>query len=121
MPRPIRTDSAESTYLGTAPEVADLPCHREAGIVRATFALTDDEREKIAAGAQIELAIWAEPIPPVAITVVHAKEARAATDLRCENCAALYVETRARELGFNCGHCNGGLKYPEPPPASVPA
>lgn len=68
---PIRTERSNFTY--TAPsnalEVGDLPCRREGGVVYSTWELTPEERIAIAEGANIELGIWHEPIPPVSLAI----------------------------------------------------
>lgn len=74
MPRPIRTIESNFTYLGPTREIADLPGQREDGRFYSVWRLSDEERAQIAAGANIELGIYSEPIPPVSITVVDVAE-----------------------------------------------
>ena len=66
---PIRTERSNFTYLGPSPEVGDLPCRREDGVVYSTWELTHEERIAIGEGANIELGIWHEPIPPVSLAI----------------------------------------------------
>lgn len=66
----VRTADSNFVYLGPSPEIRDLHCRREpGGEVISVWWLTPVEREAIAAGANIRLVIWAEPIPPVALQV----------------------------------------------------
>jgi hypothetical protein len=67
--QPVRTERSNFTYLGPSPEVGDLPCRREDGVVYSTWALTPDERIAVAEGANIELAIWYHEIPPVSLAI----------------------------------------------------
>jgi hypothetical protein len=118
--RPIRTETSNFTYLGFEPQIADLPCRRDDGKVYAVYALTDEEREMIANGGQVQLGIYSEPIPPISMTIVNEAEAAAPTqdgipvepDYRCERCDGLYVSHRAIELELKCGFCNGDLRLP---------
>lgn len=105
--RPIRTEQSNFTYLGPVPRVADLPCQRQDAAVFAVYQPTDEERLAIAQGANIELGIATEPIPPVSVTLTDAAEKPDPDDLRCGDCNALYL--RQRELGV-CGHCGGQLR-----------
>ena len=107
---PIRTVESNFTYLGPVPQVFDLPCQRLDGRVYSVWRLTDEERAAIAAGANIELGISREPIPPVSLAVTDAAEeveSEHGIDFRCEGCGGLYVEKRAARLDFDCGHCAG--------------
>lgn len=116
----IRTTDSNFTFLGPAPDIADLPGRRGSGRFTAVFALTDSEREMIANGAQIELGIWSDPIPPVSIAVARHEEAPGLEhdgvpvepDYRCEQCQGLYVAKRAIALGLECGWCGGKLRLP---------
>lgn len=110
--RPIRTDESNFTYRGPVPSIADLPCQRNAnGGVYSVWKLSNDERALIAAGANIELGIFNEPIPPVCLSIATAPEIIGDDDLRCIECNALYV--RARGLAA-CGQCGGKLAVPTP-------
>lgn len=104
--RPIRTENSNHTYMGPTPEIADLPCERSRGAVYGVWALTDEEREMIANGAQIKLGIFTEPIPPVSVELTNEPEAHDPDDLRCTQCNGLY--RRARGL-TRCGWCNSEL------------
>jgi hypothetical protein len=79
--RPIRTQATTGTY-GKPPgsfDVGGLPYYRthdetmypghKVPVIHSTWDLTDNEREAIAKGAKIELAIYGEPIPPVSLIV----------------------------------------------------
>jgi hypothetical protein len=67
--KPVRTERSNFTYRGPSPEVGDLPCRREGGVVYSTWELSSDERIAIAEGANIELGIFHEPIPPVSLAI----------------------------------------------------
>jgi hypothetical protein len=67
--RPVRTERSNFTYRGPTHEIGDLPCRRQDGIVFSTWELTLDERIAVAEGANIELGIFAEPIPPVSLAI----------------------------------------------------
>lgn len=67
--KPVRTERSNFTYFGPSPEVGDLPCRREGGVVYSTWELSSDERIAVAEGANIELGIWHEPIPPVSLAI----------------------------------------------------
>lgn len=50
--------------------VGDLPCRRiQPGLIQSVWELTPEERIAIAEGADIELLIMTEPIPPVSIAI----------------------------------------------------
>lgn len=69
---PVRTKESNFVYLGPTDEIADLPCRVEGTTTFSIWALTDEEREAIAAGGNIRLGIFgAVPIPPVSLGVVH--------------------------------------------------
>lgn len=112
--RPIRTEESNFTYLGFKPDIGDLPCRREDGVVYAVYAPTDEEREMIANGAQIQLGVHTEPIPPVSLNLVNEREVGGqgdgSMDYRCEGCRGLFVEQRAIELGYQCGFCQAQLE-----------
>lgn len=67
--RPIKTERSNFTYKGPTPDILDLPCRREDGVVYSTWFLSDEERIAIAEGSNIELAIYHEPIPPVSLAI----------------------------------------------------
>jgi hypothetical protein len=123
VPRPIRTTESNFTFLGPSPDVADLPGQREddarGGRFYSVWELSDDERAAIARGGNIELGIYAIPIPPVSITVVEVPEVvvdhNGKQDFRCSNaeCRALYVQHRANELDHKCGQCGAELRPAE--------
>ena len=71
---PITTNETNFAYLGPTPEVANLPCRREGHETFSVWALNDDERRQIAAGANIRLGLHGgHPIPPVSLQVVSAE------------------------------------------------
>lgn len=108
----IRTSATKDTYKGEGigPECADLPCQITQECMIATYAFTDEERQKIAAGGTIDLVIWQHPIPPLAVglTEEEVTEQWLPGDLRCENeeCRAVWLDNRGLEF---CGHCGGKL------------
>jgi hypothetical protein len=120
MPRPIRTTESNFTFLGPSSNVADLPGQREAGRrFYSVWKLSDEEREAIAKGGNLELGIYCDPIPPVSIVVTDVPEVavdhNGKRDFRCANddCRALYVEHRANQLDHKCGQCGGELRAAE--------
>lgn len=69
---PVRTGSTNLTYRGDGVNVVDLPCYRvRPGQIGSVWALDDAERARVVAGANIELMIHGEPIPPVWVGVTH--------------------------------------------------
>ncbi|MBA3432405.1 MAG: hypothetical protein H0U16_13135 [Actinobacteria bacterium] len=67
---PIKTDNSRFIYRSSSPELPDMPGERiEPGHIRSIWELTDWERDEIFHGGNIELNIFAEPIPPVALKV----------------------------------------------------
>lgn len=118
--RPIRTTQSNFTYLGPAPDIADLPGRREGRHFYGVFQLTDEEREQVANGAQVEIGIYAEPIPPISVKLVNEEEAPGVEehgvplkpDYRCEGCDGLYVAERAVAMRLKCGWCGGDLRLP---------
>jgi hypothetical protein len=78
---PIRTPISTSVELGVpGTDVAPLPSWREfdarrgATVVASIWEPTPEERAAIAAGANLMLAIWQDPIPPVSLSVVQGEE-----------------------------------------------
>ena len=68
--KPVRTARSNIVYVGP-PGVGDLHAERvELGHVRSVWHFTRAEREAIAAGANLSLAVLTEPIPPVSLEVV---------------------------------------------------
>lgn len=66
--RPIKTRRSNFVYRGPTPGIGDLDCQRIApGHIRSVWVLSDEERGHIAAGGNLELDIFAEPIPPVSL------------------------------------------------------
>lgn len=57
-------------YRGPTPDIGDLPCERmRPGVIRSVWEFTPEEHIAVAEGADIELYIHGEPIPPVALIV----------------------------------------------------
>ena len=74
---PVKTAAANMVYRGPTPDVGDLWVQRERpGLIRTVWDLTDAEREIIAAGGRIELAMYSEPIPPILLSVVDEESSR---------------------------------------------
>lgn len=68
--KPIRTATMPITYLGPASDIGDLPCERmQPGQIRTVWEPSDIERELIAGGASIEVVLFTEPIPPIAVGI----------------------------------------------------
>lgn len=68
--RPVRTAQSNMVYQGPTPDVGDLHCQRlTPGIIASVWEPSPEERARLAAGANIRLVIWGEPIPPVAVEV----------------------------------------------------
>lgn len=69
---PVTFPEANLVYQGDGDQVGDLHCRRviHDGIpaILSVWEPTDEERAVIAAGGKIELRIYNEPIPPVALT-----------------------------------------------------
>lgn len=72
--RVIRTLATNFTYLH--PAGGDpLPCQRTSdGRTVSVWEPTEEERRRIATGANVELHVWAQPTPPVGFTITDAKE-----------------------------------------------
>lgn len=102
---PIRTEHSNFTYQGPTPEIADLPCRVDRNSCYATYAFTDEEREAIAQGANVEIAIHQRPIPPISLIVTDATEVEGDGDIRCP-CGALWLRERGLAV---CGHCGRAL------------
>jgi hypothetical protein len=67
---PIKTAESNFSYLGPSPEIADLPCRREGTDTFSIWALSDEERQLIAGGANIRLGLYgAHPMPPVSLEI----------------------------------------------------
>lgn len=65
---PVATARSNMVYKGPRPEIGDLPCERiRPGLIRSVWRPSEEERAFIAAGGLVELEIFIEPIPPVAL------------------------------------------------------
>ena len=76
---PIRTPWSDINHRGPAPDIGDLPCWRQVdggrSAILSVWKFTDDERRRIAKGANVVLGIHGmEPIPPVSLTVREVDE-----------------------------------------------
>lgn len=68
--KPIRHAGSDVVYRGPTPEIGDLWCQRvRPGEIRVVYELDDADRERIAQGARIELAMFSEPIPSISMIV----------------------------------------------------
>lgn len=68
--KPVRHDGSNLVYRGPTAGIGDLWCQRvHPGEIRVVYELDDADRERIAQGARIELAMYSEPIPPVSMIV----------------------------------------------------
>lgn len=77
--RCIKTLATNFTYgppRGMTTEECDaLPCTRTGdGRVISVWEFTPEERQRIAAGENLELHVWMQPPPPVGFLLTHAKE-----------------------------------------------
>lgn len=69
--KPVRTGASNRVYRGPNEDVGDLWCYiPRRGEVRSVWEPTDEERELLAAGGRVELALYAEPIPPISLAVL---------------------------------------------------
>ena len=67
---PIRTEKSSFIYRSPDPGIPNMPGERvEPGHVRSVWELTEWERDDVSHGGNIELNIFAEPIPPVSLSV----------------------------------------------------
>lgn len=105
----VRTTESNFTFLGPTPQVADLPTQiaADARRVYSVWRFTDEERAAIANGAQVKLAIYQVPMPPVSLKVVAEEEIVSPLEVRCA-CGALWAKKRHLTT---CGHC--GLELVE--------
>ena len=71
--RPVRHAGSNVVYRGPTEDIGDLWCQRvKPGEIRVVYELDDQDREQIAAGGSVELAMYCEPIPPVSMLVLPA-------------------------------------------------
>lgn len=71
---PIRTASSNFVYRGPSLDIGDAWVRRERGVVYLVWQPSDDERSAIAAGANVELGVYMEPIPPVSLGITTERE-----------------------------------------------
>ncbi len=74
--KPVKTGQANFVYRGPRPDIGDLWVQRVDGTVRTVWEFTDEERELIAAGGRIELAMFHEPIPPISFIVLSEEQSQ---------------------------------------------
>lgn len=105
--RPIRTADSNMTYTGPTSDIADLPGQiiPGEGFV-SVYRFSDDDRQRIADGENLQLFLAAQPIPPVALDLTDAAEVPGPDDLRCTGCDALYTTRRGMSA---CGQCGAPL------------
>jgi hypothetical protein len=73
---PIRTKRSNFIYRNPRPDIPDMAVERvEPGHIRSVWALSEQERDDIVQGLNIELNIFAEPIPPVSMNVTYEESA----------------------------------------------
>jgi len=69
---PIRTDRSNFIFRNPNADIPDMTGERvEPGYIRSIWAPTDRERDDIVQGLNIELNIFAEPIPPVTLGLTY--------------------------------------------------
>jgi hypothetical protein len=71
---PFETPHSNAVLKGPTPDVGDLPselCVDENNLVvnDSAWGLDDEQRRRIAAGANIRLSVWQHPIPPLSVEV----------------------------------------------------
>jgi hypothetical protein len=75
----IETEKTDINYKGPVSGIGDLPCWRQydteygVNVIYSVWEPSDEERKAIANGANIELGIVGEPIPPVSVNVTDQK------------------------------------------------
>lgn len=68
----VKPLDSNMVYKGPRPEILDLHCTRvEPGHIRSQWRLSADEIAWIAAGGDVTLDIYCEPIPPVALNTTE--------------------------------------------------
>lgn len=76
--KPVKTERANFTFLGDGETVGDVWVERreEDGTTRLTYEPSDTDREVIAAGGRVELALWIgdHRMPPVSLIVLTEAE-----------------------------------------------
>ncbi|MDR5730556.1 MAG: hypothetical protein RB191_24370 [Terriglobia bacterium] len=69
--KPVRHAGSNLVYRGPTPDIGDLWCQRvRPQQIRVVYEFTDAERELIAAGGRVELAMYHEPIPSISMAVL---------------------------------------------------
>lgn len=81
MARSVRTGWMDVVYHGPTAEIGDLWCARERpGEIHSVWEPTEEERALLAAGGRIRVAVYSEPIPPLAVDVLSAEESAPVAD-----------------------------------------
>jgi hypothetical protein len=69
---PIKTEKSNFVYRSSRPDIPDMPGERiEPGQVRSIWKPTVWEREAIMDGLNVELNMFAEPIPPASVEISY--------------------------------------------------
>lgn len=69
--KPVRHAGSNLVYRGPTAGIGDLWCERvRPHEVRVVYEFDEADREQIAAGGRVELAMYFEPIPPISMVVL---------------------------------------------------
>lgn len=69
MAEPIRTAASNVVMRGPTPDVGDAWSEVDGRKTYLTWALTDDERAQVAAGANLLMGVYQYPMPPVSLDI----------------------------------------------------
>lgn len=88
MVRPIVRKTHNLIYFGPTKEIGDLPCRREQpGMISGNWRPSADEPAVLNAGGSVEVTVWSEPIPPMAVNVATSEDdAIVEGGVSCPNC-----------------------------------
>jgi hypothetical protein len=74
--KPIKTAACDMIYRGPTPDIGDLHCQRlKPGTIRSFWKPSEEELAALNAGGAVELDVFTEPLPPLAVNVITAEEA----------------------------------------------
>lgn len=74
--RPIKTAACDDIYRGPTPEIGDLHCQRlSPGAIRSFWKPSEEELAALNAGGAVQLDVFMEPLPPLAVNVINAEKA----------------------------------------------
>lgn len=75
-------------YRGPTPEIGDLACRREEpGVISSHWKPSAEELAVLNDGGSVQVTIWSEPIPPLAVNVeTGADELKPDRQSACEHC-----------------------------------